>query len=30
MDCKYVANINASFSHAGTLFMPGIIADRIK
>ncbi|MBR6187589.1 MAG: DUF4143 domain-containing protein [Prevotella sp.] len=30
MDRKYVANIDANFSHAGTLFIPGIIADRIK
>lgn len=30
MDRKYVANIDASFSHVGTLFVPGIIADRIK
>ena len=30
MDRKYVANIDADFSHAGTLFIPGIIADRIK
>ena len=30
MDRKYVANIDASFSRAGTIFVPGIIADRIK
>jgi len=30
MDRKFIANIDASFSHSGVLFVPGIIADRIK